>query len=120
MSINHLTNSSGSADTLDIYVKDIRARDIYIDGAGNILTPSITTTFLKSPSDKIYSTSIPSRVQLGTVSPVGFITQLDDVNFSLKEEQRYNPDTLSYVNILRGKLYYKFSTPLPLIFNPFS
>jgi len=113
MSINHLTNSRGDADTLDIYVKDIRARVLYVDGAGDILTPSITTTTLKNPSDKIYTDSIPARVQLGTVSPAGFITQLDDVNFTMKEEQKYNPDTLSYVNILKVKLFYRFTTTLP-------
>lgn len=112
MSLNHITNSSGSADTLDIYVKDIRARVLYIDGAGDIITPSITTTTLKNPSDKIYTDSIPARVQLGAVSPAGFITQLDDVSFTLKEEQKYNPDTLSYITILKVKLYYKFTTPL--------
>ena len=113
MSLNHITNSSGSADTLDIYVKDIRARVLYVDGAGDIITPSITTTTLKNPSDKIYTSSIPSRVQLGTVSPAGFITQLDDVSFTLKEEQKYNPDTLSYVTILKAKLFYRFTTTLP-------
>ena len=113
MSLNHITNSSGSADTLDIYVKDIRARVLYVDGAGDIITPSITTTTLKRPSDKIYSTSIPTRVQLGGVSPAGFITQLDDVSYSVKEEQRYNEDTASYVNVLKVKLYFKYTTPLP-------
>jgi hypothetical protein len=113
MSLNHITNSRGDADYVDIYVKDIRARDVYIDGVGNIYTPAITTTVLRNPSDKIYTTSIPTRVQLSTVSPAGFITQLDDVSYSVNETQRYNQDTTSYVNVLKVKLFYRFTTPLP-------
>jgi hypothetical protein len=84
-----------------------------MDGAGDIITPSITTSTIKNPSVKIYTTSIPSRVQLSTVSPVGFITQLDDISYTLAEESKYNPDTLSYVKILKVKLFYRFTTPLP-------
>lgn len=113
MSLNHITNSNPSADTLDIYVKDVRAQNLFMDGTGDIVTPSITTSIIKNPSDKIYSTSIPSRVQLSTVAPVGFITQLDDISYTMEEAKKYNADTLSYVGVLKVKLFYRFTTTLP-------
>lgn len=112
MSINHITNSNPSADTLDIYVKDIRARNLIVDGIGDIITPSITTSIIKNTSDNIYSTSIPSKVQLSTVLPVGFITQLDDISYQTERIKKYNPDTSNYEEILKVKLYYRFTTPL--------
>jgi len=101
MSINHLTNSSGSADTLDIYVKDIRARDLYIDGV------------VQSASD-ITEYNATSSYVLSQVTPVGFVSGIPaSYTIHREESKAYNTNTSLYKYTLDIKGMFSLLVGIP-------
>ena len=101
MSINHLTNSSGSADTLDIYVKDISARNLSIDGV------------VQSASD-ITSYNAQLDYLLSGVTPVGFVSGIPSSYTIHREEKKaYNTNTGLYKYTLDIKGLFSLLVGIP-------
>lgn len=112
MSLNHLTNSLG--DRLNIYVKDVQADNLLLDGAGDIITPSITTNIFKDYGNKTFSSSTSSKVVLvpSSVIPVGFISGFDAIRYNTKYEKRYDEDEQKFIEFCIGQITIVFTTPL--------
>jgi hypothetical protein len=101
MSINHLTNSRDDADTLDIYVKDISARNLYIDGV------------VQSASD-ITEYNATSSYVLSEVSPPGFVSGIPPSYTIHREEKKaFNTNTSLYKYTLGIKGMFSLLVGIP-------